>query len=183
MLMYSTIDEAWGNEKDNDVETEKSSKKTETDTEALSLANITDTPTLDISDRYTRRSRQRLSRSRSRSKRPKYKYQDDSFSEYDDTETLSVPKSKKINCGECYDGIRNLIDNKLDRLVNDFVLETKLKQISAANNPNPLAIPTVEQFSSNNSTNNNSIQWKDLALIALCFIIVLLILFLIFKTR
>lgn len=79
--------------------------------------------------------------------------------------------TKKVSdhdkCDKCYDKLKKLINDKINKKFDEFLLENKLKQIQNFSNPQ-----ITPQF----------ISWRETLIIIIGVLIIVFILFLIFKS-
>lgn len=81
------------------------------------------------------------------------------------------------NCDRCYQKLKQLINDKMDKKFDEMMLDYKLKQIQ--NIPNQQT-PTAQPFQQmQNSQNSNS--WRETLMIVIMVILVILVIFLIIK--
>ena len=130
-------------------------------------------------------SKQSMKRSSKRQSPHLFEMTDDSDeSDYDETDQgmtsecgYSMRHLKK--CGQCYRKLMKLIDKKVKRKNDDFIFDTKMRQIQSQT-------PSSSQLSNNNNNNqpfiNTNDSFKETLIIVSGAIIVIFIIFLITKS-
>lgn len=122
----------------------------------------------------------------SKKKPPKINYHRFNDSDFSDSESssdsirdtkcdYSVKHLKK--CDKCYNGLKKLINSKVNKKFDEMILENKMKQIQNATIPVPVTpqVPYVPN-------NSGSDSWKETLIIVIGAIIAMFIIFLIVKS-
>lgn len=79
-------------------------------------------------------------------------------------------------CKKCYDQLKNLMNSKISKKMDEIILDQKLKQ---------LQMPNLNQSQTQLTSNNSLIQFntKDILLIVMGIIIIILLVVLLFKIK
>ncbi|BCS83093.1 hypothetical protein QLL95_gp1030 [Cotonvirus japonicus] len=79
-------------------------------------------------------------------------------------------------CNRCYDNLKKIIDDKLNKKIDEYILENKLKQIQTLVPPTNKQDSMIESFG-----NKNSDQWKIITIVIISIIVIIIILFFMMK--
>lgn len=101
-----------------------------------------------------------------------------SLSDSIDTSRCNYSIKHLKKCDRCYDKLKNLINNKVNKKFDEIILDTKMKQLQ---NPSSMSQLPILQQPIAIPQSNHSDSWKETLIIVIGAIIAMFIIFLIVK--